>query len=116
MNGQHWTEPDLFDEPPMPRPLAHHDSATSQIAAASLPNVGTMRRKVLDFVRARGAVGAIRDDVCQALGMLTQTACGRLRELVNAGHLRVTRCRRPSATGRPAQVYIAIDLCKVRRP
>ncbi len=114
--GHRWTEPDLFDSPPMPRPPAHHDSATSQIAAASLPNVGTMRRAVLDYVRECGARGAIRDEVCQALGMLTQTACGRLRDLVSAGHLRVTINRRPSATGRPAQVYVAIDLCKVRRP
>lgn len=115
MTGHRWTEPDLFDSPPMPRPPARRGSATSQIAAASLPNVGTTRRAVLDCVRAAGAGGAIRDEVCQALGMLTQTACGRLRELVNAGHLRVTVNRRPSATGRPAQVYVAVDLCKVRK-
>ncbi len=116
-------EPSLFDVQYQQQPPAHHDSATSQIAAASLPNVGTMRRAVLDYVRACGAQGAIRDEVCQALGMLTQTACGRLRELVNAGHLRVTTNRRPSVTGRPAQVYVAkecyaehiVDLWKIRR-
>ena len=105
-SGFRTEDPDLFDSPPIPRPPAG-SAATSQIAAASLPNVGTMRRRVLDYVKARGLDGAIRDDVCQALGMLTQTACGRLNELVKAGLLVITPRRRPSATGRPAQVYMA---------
>lgn len=104
---------DLFDTPPP----AHHSSATSQAAADSLPNVGTLRWRVLQFVRMKGPRGVIRDDVVDELGLLTQTACARLNELERQGLIEVKRddrgkpatCR-PSATGRPAQVYVARPL------
>ena len=92
---------DLFDPP------AHRGSLTSQLAAASiLPTVSTKRQLVLDYVRDHER-GVIRDDVVEGLGMLTQTACARLNELQHAGLLTVTDERRPSATGRAAQVYVA---------
>lgn len=109
MNTRGWAL-DLFDAPPP----AHRSSPTSQAAADSLPNVGTMRWRVLQFVRLRGSRGATRDDVVEELQLLTQTACGRLNELERQGFLTVerddrrrpVRCR-PSATGNPAQVYVA---------
>lgn len=67
------------------------DAGSTEVAAALLaaPTAGTMRARVLETIRAKGAHGATDDEIAQALGVdrVNQLA-SRRRELVDGGWVR----------------------------
>jgi predicted Rossmann fold nucleotide-binding protein DprA/Smf involved in DNA uptake len=90
------------------RPGSVANSDTSEAAADSLDDdlLSRMRRQCLDYITARPQLGATCDEIEVALGMRHQTASARLRELELAGRIEKTSYRRPTRSGRGAQVYL----------
>lgn len=83
--------------------------AAAQAVAARLPK---LQAEVLEFVRARGARGATREELEQGLNMSGNTVRPRVKELLNpyrAGGplLRVSDERRPTRSGMAAEVLVA---------
>ena len=74
------------------------------------PHVDTLRAKTLTFIESCGANGATRDECEDGTGMLCQTLCARIRELVLGQFVADSGRRRPSRTGRPATVYVAVSV------
>jgi predicted ArsR family transcriptional regulator len=75
--------------------IAAHDTVISSKAA--------LQQRILDYIEARGS--ATCDEVEVDLGILLQTASGRMAELKAAGLIVATGERRPTRTGRKAGVY-----------
>lgn len=93
---------------------AHNGSATSAAAARSIaPLVGTIRRRVLDFVRSQPD-GATADEIEAALGLSGNTVRPRLIELQGRESdgsdrfIRQTERTRLTHARRKAVVYEAI--------
>lgn len=79
--------------PPRPRqpkvPAHAPASETSRAAAVrAIPKITAAHRHIVGVIRMAGARGATRPEICDALGMLTQTACARLNELEARGMIR----------------------------
>lgn len=78
-----WKEPKRYPDPP------HRGRATQVIAADKVkPAAPSMRARVLAFIGESGASGATRQEIADGLGMLIQTVCGRVSELVAVGDIR----------------------------
>lgn len=93
----------------LPTPPAHHNAppGTSDAAARSIaPLTGTLRERVLAFIRDRGPDGATDDEGEQALDLRPQTYTPRRGELVQLGCVIDSGRRRPTASGRSAAVWI----------
>jgi hypothetical protein len=97
------TTPDLFSaQPPHQR-----GSATSEAAAVAIePRSGTLRRMVLEHLRACGAQGATDDEIQHALDMNPSTQRPRRIELVNSGLVKETSRTRRTRSGRMATVWV----------
>lgn len=90
-------------------PPAHHNAppGTSEVAARSVRGfTGAQRARVLAFIASRGPHGATDDEGESALGIKPQTYTPRRGELVKAGFVVDSGVRRPTASGRPAAVWI----------
>lgn len=96
--------------PPLPPPLARRsDPETSKLAAESVADVAEAQRlMILAFLRARGAQGANASEIDQGLGWPTSTSGRRLHELRTAGFIVKSGERRETASGRLADVYVAV--------
>jgi hypothetical protein len=95
---------DLF----RPRPPAQRHSETSKAAALSIePAAGSMRRRVLDFLRAAGPHGATDEQIQEVLSMAQNTERPRRIELVTGGFVFDSNRRRPTASGRNAVIWVA---------
>lgn len=82
---------------------------TSQTAAARIAGgAARLRDRVLDHIAAQGDHGATDAETQAALGMLTQTQTPRRRELVQLRLVRDSGQRRPTPSGRPAAVWVAV--------
>jgi hypothetical protein len=85
---------DLFGRQRLPPPRypdtpGHRGGRTQRAAVAGIaPRVKTTRERVLDHIRACGAVGATRPEIAAALDIKLQTVCGRVRELSLAGAIK----------------------------
>ena len=84
------------------------DSVTSREAAASLPNAGTLRRAVLDWLRNHTEEGLTDEEIQIDLGMPPSTQRPRRVELVNAGLVRDSGSVRKTRSGRNAVVWKAV--------
>jgi hypothetical protein len=88
--------------------LTYGKTETSREAGESIKEyLGRLEAMVLDYIRARGSYGATCDEIEIALGMSHQTAsarcCGlKIRELI-----RPDGRRRPTRSGRNADVLVA---------
>lgn len=92
-----------------PGRLPYSDRDTSlQAAKDARSGAGAMRTAVLAFIRSRGRMGATDDEIEAVLGYSHQTASARRRELVIADLIRPDGTRRPTRSGSPAQVWVAI--------
>ena len=91
------------------RNTAPSNATPTSMAAAvdQAGKAGTKRRAIYQFVLARGTKGATREEVEEALRMLTQTACGRLNDLEKAGLLIDSGRERTGHTGSAGKIYIA---------
>lgn len=93
----------LFDDPP-----AQRHSPTSRAAAESIkPSTGTLRLRVLAYIRSAGAHGATDEELIDALGMAPSTARPRRIECVSAGWVHDSGRTRPTRSGRQATVWVA---------
>lgn len=95
------------DQPELP----FSNSTTSRDAAESIDGSAskTMRERVMAYIRSQGRKGATDDEIEVALSMSHQTASARRRELALKIRIQATGERRPTRSGRAAQVWIAID-------
>jgi hypothetical protein len=64
-------------------------------------SAGELRRRVSDYIRSRGALGATCDEIEMALGISHQTASARCSELKKLGQIREIG-KRKTRTGRNA--------------
>ena len=108
---------DLFDGLDVPTPIeqlpAQRHSPTSVAAAERAePAAATQRRAVLDYLRGRGADGAIDEEIQVALGMVGNTERPRRRECEQAGLIVDSGRTRPTASGRQAVVWVPTEGAK----
>lgn len=103
---------DLFDHVPPEKP-AQYPSApgwteptTSKAAAEAIrPHLSYQQGRVVDFLRERGARGAIRQEIAEACELRESSVCGRLVELCEAKLVTKRDDTRPTESGRQAHVY-----------
>mgnify|MGYP006301538543 CR=1 FL=1 len=85
-------------------------AGTSEKAARRIEgHAGTIRGRVLAYLRACGPAGATDDEAEAALGIKPQTYTPRRGELVALEPVIDSGRRRPTASGRPAAVWVASE-------
>lgn len=85
-------------------------SETSEAAALSqAEHLAKMNAMVIAFIRSRGSHGATNYEIHAALGLLPQTASARRNGLAKLGLIQDTGTKRPTNTGRGAEVWILVD-------
>ena len=104
---------DLFADPPAPPPRREvpkfvKGSPTSEAAAEAIaPTAGTLRARVLDYLKVCGAYGATDEEVQKALAMNPSTQRPRRIELFDAGLVVDSGEKRKTRSGRNAVVWRA---------
>jgi len=89
-----------------------HDprSATSKSAAKKMRKHAPVQREhILAYIVGQGARGATAEEVAIALGLRSQSAGPRVKELREAGEIIDTGRTRPTTSGRSAAVYVAVE-------
>ena len=95
----------LFDA----RPPAQAASRTSVQAAERIrEDAGTLRGRVLAYLRGAGARGGTDEEIQAALDMNPSTERPRRGELVEAGFVIDSGSTRPTRSGRQATVWLAV--------
>jgi len=108
----------LFPDPP-PTPPARPGNArvTSHAAGvAMLPHIGTLQRKVLGYLVARGEVGGTDGEIQRDLGIRGSTERPRRKELEEGGFVQDSGRVRQTAAGRAAVVWTATDAATMESP
>lgn len=91
-------------------PPPSNGTVTSSAAAERIePVAGTLRRKLLDFLIAQSAHGATDEEMQTACKINANTQRPRRQELEQGGWIRRTERTRPTASGRDAVIYVAIE-------
>lgn len=112
------TDADSVNEPKRtaarrsPLPPAHHNAppGTSDATARWIaPYTGPMRERVFAFIRSRGPDGATDDEGEAELALKPQSYTPRRGELVTDGRVIDSGRKRPTASGCPAAVWIAVE-------
>ena len=110
--GESNTRPKSTAVPTPPKPPAHHNApaGTSDVAADRIaPHAPNLRSQILAFIRSRGPAGATDDEGERALDIRCQTYTPRRGELRELGLVIDSGRRRPTETGRPAAVWVAVE-------
>ena len=95
-----------------PEPPAHRHAphGTSEVAARMVRHrTPNQRARVLAAIRAAGPSGLTDDEGERQTGLRPQSYTPRRGELVAAGLVRDSGKRRPTASGCPAAVWLAVD-------
>ena len=101
------TDAQIMGEPRLARPSVPVD--TSEAAAESMKGIiGTIRQRVIAFVKSCGTYGATTEEIEAAFGLSGNTARPRLWEAENAGELVKSPDKRQNRSRRWAHVYKAI--------
>ena len=79
-----------------------------QARIAIAPRAGTLREKVLRFVRSKGTEGATREEIELGLCMAGNTVRPRVRELLEAGMIEA-RGQRKTKSGLAAEILVCRD-------
>jgi hypothetical protein len=88
----------------MPAPLTN-DSITSREAAAKADAKQPSRlRAILDLVKRRRSYGCTRQEIADSLGLLIQSVCSPVRQLLDSGLVIETEEQRPTRNGAKAAV------------
>ena len=84
---------------------------TSNAAAERIePMTGTLRRKMLDYLRTCGDAGATDEQIQFACSINANTERPRRQELEKMGFIRrMDRFTRPTRSGRSAVIFIAME-------
>lgn len=101
------TTGDFFD------PYQRYSETSEAAAVAALPNAGTQRAAVLDFLQRRGQYGATDEEVQRALNMNPSTQRPRRIELQRANFICDSGSTRKTESMRNAVVWIIRDEQKV---
>lgn len=90
-------------------PAAPHNGTPTSIAAAEQiePTAGTLRARVLEYLRERGDAGATDEETQLALDMNPSTQRPRRQELEKMGLILRTTQTRETKSGRKAVVFVA---------
>lgn len=95
-------------------PHVKHSSTSQKAAEAIQPKISAMQGRILALIRSRPA-GLTRDQVEIITGLSHQTSSARMRELVLKGLIETRiapgttkSIRRPTRTGRTAEVLFAV--------
>jgi hypothetical protein len=86
-----------IDRVTQPRVGHHHRNAskTETNAAKAIVNVsGGQRRTILESIVKTGWIGHTRQEIADFNGILLQSVCGRVKELLDAGYIYETRRER----------------------
>lgn len=90
------------------RQRLHIVPATSLEAYASMESqLAPQEQEVRDWVKARGAYGATREEIVAGAGIKLQSVTARVTRLLETGKLRETTETRRTASGRRAAVLVA---------
>ncbi len=76
----------------------------------SKPKASVTREQIIAYVVSCGDHGATRDSVSIATGLPIQSVCGPVLTLLCAGRLREDGRMRPTSTGSPAAVFVAVEV------
>ena len=110
VNGRN-SHPDPTRLPPTPPARHNAPAGTSEVAAALIDgSAKDLRARVLAFIIERGQHGATDDEGEAALGIKPQTYTPRRGELAKLGLVADSGERRPTASGRPAAVWVPARL------
>lgn len=101
---------DLFADytPPQTAPYVRSSDTSREAAESIEPHLAHLERVVLDAVAGTGPAGATCDEIERATGLSHQTASARVRGLFQKRKIETTGDRRPTRSGRNAQVYRAV--------
>jgi hypothetical protein len=99
--------PDEYDAHQFPAPVAGRRETSKAAAKAVEPRVGTIRRRVLDYLRVAGPQGRTRDEIEAGLSMGGSTVHPRVLELIAAGFAVETKFKRRTRAGKEAFVVVA---------
>ena len=88
-------------------PFQRHSETSREAAKAIYPKVGTLRRRVYDFILMRDKYGATDFEIEHYENIPGSTVRPRRRELELAGLIVATNMRRLTASGRRAVVWVA---------
>ena len=88
------TQPSMFAE------------TSRQARIAIQPRVGTLREKVLSYIRRKGTEGATREEIELGLCMGGSTVRPRVKELMAAGLIEV-RGQRKTKSGLAAEILVS---------
>ena len=100
---------DFWDDVPAESTPYQRHSPTSRAAAETVePRVATLRRAVLDALRAAGEAGLTDEEMQTRLGMGGNTQRPRRVELERGGLVRDSGRTRRTRGGREAVVWVAV--------
>jgi len=87
---------------------ANNTAVTSRAAGvAMMPHVGTLRRKILGLLVAKGKLGGTDGEIQEELGLKGSTERPRRKELEKGGFVEDSGQVRQTASGRAAVVWRA---------
>ena len=110
----------LFDTEPTTAaavPSRSNAKVTSYAASvAMLPHAGTLRRRILGHLVARGILGATDGEIQEALQLKGSTERPRRKELQDGGFVEDSGLIRLTDSGRAAVVWRATDKATIDAP
>lgn len=90
---------------------AHNGTPTSRAAAERIePTAGTLRRDILDYLRACGDDGATDEQMQFACNINANTQRPRRQELERMGWVARTTRTRLTKSGRHAVIFVAMEV------
>src|SRR6185369_1157751 len=98
-------EPVLFDHPPEP-PFVKGSDTSQEAARRIASETGTLRAKVLAYLRRAGSYGATDEEMQKGLMMSPSTQRPRRGELQKAGLIQQSTALRFTQSGRRAIVWV----------
>lgn len=101
---------DLFS--PSAAPYQRHSETSKESALNAEPKAGTKRFLLLEFLRARGAVGATDEEMQDALHINPNTQRPRRGELVERKFVVESDITRTTTSGGKATVWIAAEFAE----
>ena len=90
-------------------PYAKNSETSRGAADSMIAPAPSVRRRGFDFIASRGDYGATDDEIEIGLELSHQTASARRNLLVKDGAVVNSDAKRPTRSGRPASVWVAVE-------
>ena len=91
-------------------PAVRHSPTSNAAAEAIRPNAGTLRRVVFDAIVNAGERGMTDEELQDSIPMEANTERPRRRELVRLNLIKDSGSTRPTRSGHPAVVWVAVTV------